>query len=132
MTPLTKSAVFALVKKEAIKLAEEDLKALQWAEAYGSPRKGEKTAADEKVLNPDWHPYYVRVRQEDDGIVFTMVVRDEEIAYFEKRKLPVPDYETPARSGMRKALKKYHTQLVMVELIKNFTATTGVKEAVWL
>ena len=123
---MTRQELYAKIKKEAIALAEEDLRTIAWSEIYGTPG-GKKNEDDTKVLNPDWHPYYMRIKKTKDGVDFSLVVRGGEVEYFRRKKLEMPDFETPAIAAIRKIVKKYHVELLTLDLVDRFNKIEGAK-----
>lgn len=116
---MDRKTIYGKIKQEAISQAETDLKAMLWSEAYEGQIK--------ETLNPDWHPYYMRVAQTAEGLKFSLVVRDGEVEFFRRKKLPQPDWQTPAIAAMEAALTKYKHELLTLELVEAFNKTDGVK-----
>lgn len=117
---MNREKLYGLIKKEALKHAEEELR-------HDREYQGlEKRPTDTKVLNPDWHPYFARITRSSHGIRFALVVRDGEYDYFRKNKQAIPDFQTPAMRGITKALEKYRTELTAVYLTELFNKTEGV------
>lgn len=125
---MNRQALYQNIKKDALKLAEEELRNDRYYQiVYVGP---EHRPSDAKVLNPDWHPYYMRVQRTSDGIRFSLVVRDGEIAYFTQKKQAVPDFAGPAYKALQKTLAKYKTELTTLELVDIFNKTEGAT-ATW-
>lgn len=126
---MTRNELYNKIKHDALAMAEEDLRTIRWSEIYGTG--GKKKGSDTQVLNPDWHPYYMRINGTGAGMRFSLVVRDGEYEYFRQKKQGIPDFRTPAMYALQRTLAKYQAELTALYLTDIFNKTDGV-EAKWL